>query len=107
MGPRSAHSPRPSRLSLAVLLALLALTWPASALADETCNSPYMGNLIKNQEDYVYVWTLGVMIDPRGVVREIYSTAYLYPEVVVADIETLRLEGAPPAGPAGGVRPTR
>jgi hypothetical protein len=26
------------------------------------------------------------------VVREIYSTAYLYPEVVVADIETLRLE---------------
>jgi protein SCO1 len=35
------------------------------------------------------------LIDPRGVVREIYSTAYLYPEVVVADIETLRLEGAP------------
>ena len=33
------------------------------------------------------------LIDPRGVVREIYSTAYLYPEVVVADIETLRLEG--------------
>ena len=32
------------------------------------------------------------LIDPRGVVREIYSTAYLYPEVVVADIETLRLE---------------
>jgi hypothetical protein len=32
------------------------------------------------------------LIDPRGVVREIYSTAYLYPEVVIADIETLRLE---------------
>jgi protein SCO1 len=32
------------------------------------------------------------LIDRRGVVREIYSTAYLYPEVVVADIETLRLE---------------
>ena len=32
------------------------------------------------------------LIDPRGVVREIYSTAYLYPEVVLADIETLRLE---------------
>jgi len=28
--------------------------------ADETCNSPYMSNLIKGQEDYVYVWTLGV-----------------------------------------------
>jgi protein SCO1/2 len=34
------------------------------------------------------------LIDPRGVIREIYSTAYLYPEVVVADIETLRLERA-------------
>jgi len=28
--------------------------------ADETCNSPFMSNLIKGQEDYVYVWTLGV-----------------------------------------------
>jgi cytochrome oxidase Cu insertion factor (SCO1/SenC/PrrC family) len=35
------------------------------------------------------------LIDPRGVVREIYSTAYLYPEVVLADIETLRLEFGP------------
>jgi protein SCO1 len=47
------------------------------------------------------------LIDPRGVVREIYSTAYLYPEVVVADIETLRLERAAPAGPAVGARLTR
>lgn len=31
-----------------------------AAQADETCNSPYIGNLIKGQEDYVYVWTLGV-----------------------------------------------
>src|SRR5437764_6215061 len=30
------------------------------AIADETCNSPYIGNLIKGQEDYVYVWTLGI-----------------------------------------------
>src|SRR5256884_5162979 len=30
------------------------------ALADETCNSPYISNLIKGQEDFVYVWTLGV-----------------------------------------------
>lgn len=34
------------------------------------------------------------LIDPRGMVREIYSTAYLYPEVVLADIETLRLASA-------------
>jgi selenium-binding protein 1 len=29
-------------------------------LADETCNSPYLSNLIKGQEDFLYVWTLGV-----------------------------------------------
>ena len=37
--------------------ALIASSW---AVADETCNSPYIGNLIKGQEDYVYVWTLGI-----------------------------------------------
>jgi len=31
-----------------------------AARADETCNSPYMSGLIKGQEDYVHVWTLGV-----------------------------------------------
>ena len=31
----------------------------AGALADETCNSPYMAGLIKGQEDYLHVWTLG------------------------------------------------
>jgi len=30
------------------------------AAADETCNSPYIAKLIKGQEDYVYVWALGV-----------------------------------------------
>lgn len=30
------------------------------AFADETCNSPYMSGLIKGQEDFVQVWTLGV-----------------------------------------------
>src|ERR687895_904082 len=32
----------------------------AAVHADETCNSPYISKLIKGQEDYVYVWTLGV-----------------------------------------------
>ena len=32
----------------------------AGVRADETCNSPYISKLIKGQEDYVYVWTLGV-----------------------------------------------
>jgi selenium-binding protein 1 len=41
-----------------VLTCAAALT-PA-ARADETCNSPYLSNLIEGQEDYLYVWTLGV-----------------------------------------------
>jgi methanethiol oxidase len=32
----------------------------ATAGADETCNSPYMSKLIKGQEKFVHVWTLGV-----------------------------------------------
>src|SRR5688500_5445213 len=42
----------------AVVLACLVPTLPAHA--DETCNSPYISKLIKGQEDYVYVWALGV-----------------------------------------------
>jgi selenium-binding protein 1 len=40
-------------------IALAALAAPL-ALADETCNSPYISSLIKGQEDYVHVWALGV-----------------------------------------------
>ena len=36
------------------------LGFSAEVRADETCNSPYISKLIKGQEDYVYVWTLGV-----------------------------------------------
>jgi selenium-binding protein 1 len=44
-----------------VTLALgLVVGLAAIAAADETCNSPYVTKLIKGQEDYVYVWTLGV-----------------------------------------------
>jgi selenium-binding protein 1 len=32
----------------------------SGARADETCNSPYIAALIKGQEDYIHVWTLGV-----------------------------------------------
>ena len=39
-------------------LAALSVTGPARA--DETCNSPYLASLIKGQEDYLHVWTLGV-----------------------------------------------
>jgi selenium-binding protein 1 len=52
----------PRRLVLRALLASALLVAPVSvarARADETCNSPYMANLIKGQEDYLYVWTLG------------------------------------------------
>jgi selenium-binding protein 1 len=37
-----------------------ALAVSGVARADETCNSPYLSKLIKGQEDYVHVWTLGV-----------------------------------------------
>jgi selenium-binding protein 1 len=40
--------------------ALATAASPLVALADETCNSPYMANLIKGHEDFVHVWTLGV-----------------------------------------------
>ena len=44
-------------------IAVPALTFPLSvpdARADETCNSPYTARLIKGQEDYLHVWTLGI-----------------------------------------------
>jgi len=49
-----------AKLAFAAMTACLALGAVPPVLADETCNSPYMSNLIKGQEDYVYVWTLGV-----------------------------------------------
>ena len=45
---------------LARCLATALLAAPLAASPDETCNSPYMAHLIKGQEDFVYVWTLGV-----------------------------------------------
>ena len=47
-----------ARKWLPILLTGCALAFNASA--DETCNSPYMSKLIKGQEAYVHVWTLGV-----------------------------------------------
>jgi methanethiol oxidase len=44
---------------VAAMTAAFALT-AAPTRADETCNSPYMAKLIKGQEDYLHVWTLGV-----------------------------------------------
>jgi selenium-binding protein 1 len=46
-------------LAVAITIALVSLLG-GIASADETCNSPYVTKLIKGQEDYVYVWTLGV-----------------------------------------------
>jgi methanethiol oxidase len=49
----------PFCLLAAAVMAATLLATPA-AEGDETCNSPYIANLIKGQEDYVYVWALGV-----------------------------------------------
>lgn len=48
------------RILTALLVSVTLLTAGLGASADETCNSPYMSKLIKGQEDYVHVWTLGV-----------------------------------------------
>ena len=45
---------------LMLALFMAAVLGVTTASADETCNSPYITKLIKGQEDYVYVWTLGV-----------------------------------------------
>lgn len=47
-----------SRLARFVLLSIILGFNPA--VADETCMSPYMAKIV-GQEDYVYVWTLGVI----------------------------------------------
>jgi selenium-binding protein 1 len=51
---------QPSRLARCIALVAVTILPAPAALADETCNSPYIANLIKGQEDYVHVWTLGV-----------------------------------------------
>jgi selenium-binding protein 1 len=48
-----------SKTYAAAWLGALLLCATSLAVADETCNSPYIGNLIKGQEDYLYVWALG------------------------------------------------
>ena len=41
------------------ILGAVLLTISSVTVADETCMSPYMAKIV-GQEDYVYVWTLGV-----------------------------------------------
>jgi methanethiol oxidase len=45
-----------SSFGVAAIMSIAAI----ASHADETCNSPYMSGLIKGQEDFVHVWTLGV-----------------------------------------------
>lgn len=55
--PNQKHS---RRVLIAALIALAFAIWAGTAHGDETCNSPYTTQLITGQEDYVYVWALGV-----------------------------------------------
>jgi protein SCO1/2 len=41
------------------------------------------------------------LIDERGMIREIYTTSYLFPDVILNDIKTLRLEDTAAAPRAG------
>ncbi len=45
---------------LSVLAAAVLVLSANAVFADETCNSPYLAKLIKGQEDFIHVWTLGV-----------------------------------------------
>jgi selenium-binding protein 1 len=47
-------------IAAAAWVGLAAMTGVNAARADETCNSPYIAKLINGQEDYLYVWSLGV-----------------------------------------------
>jgi len=47
------------RTALSLLLGAVIASTATNAVADETCMSPYMAK-ITGQEDFVYVWTLGV-----------------------------------------------
>ena len=46
-------------LRTVLLSAVVTVVLSAAAMADETCMSPYMAKIV-GQEDYVYVWTLGM-----------------------------------------------
>ena len=48
-----------NRCLVAIFAGLAGLVIATQATADETCQSPYMAKIV-GQEDYVYVWTLGV-----------------------------------------------
>src|SRR5271170_8294640 len=48
------------RLICSFCIATIIHAFGYATYADETCNSPYMSGLIKGQEDFVHVWTLGV-----------------------------------------------
>lgn len=48
-----------SLLASSIIGLLLAAIPTQSTLADETCMSPYMAKIV-GQEDFIYVWTLGV-----------------------------------------------
>ena len=55
------HITRPAVLLWSTVYACLAMGLSIQVgYADETCNSPYIANLIKGQEDFIHVWTLGV-----------------------------------------------
>ncbi len=59
MNPILFHSPA-AALWRKLLLGLCSMILPlGGVLADETCQSPYMAK-ITGQEDFIYVWTLGV-----------------------------------------------
>ena len=78
------HFMRTARATLPALT-LAALTFSFNSHADETCSSPYLAR-IEGQEEFVYVWALGVEGLGDGsdklVVVDVKPTSATYGKVV-------------------------
>src|SRR5262245_31771274 len=53
------HLALPERLLLGAVALVTLILVPSPARGDETCSSPYLAR-IEGQEEFVYVWTLGI-----------------------------------------------
>jgi selenium-binding protein 1 len=106
---------RQLKAAASILTSMGLMSMVPAALADEPCQSPYMAK-IKGEEQFVYVWTLGIegvgdgsdklvtvdvrkdsptfgkrvfLIDEKARIRNIYSPDFLDPRLMLNDLLTL------------------
>ena len=94
-----AGHPFRSSVFVAACAALVCVFFAGASFGDETCNSPYISKLIKGQEDYVYVWTLGVEGLGDGsdklVTVDVNPKSKNYGKVIHSGLRRLPRRGAP------------